>query len=77
MLRLQDGQDALEIWCIVPTLRAIGGRPEIAARVILERRRASIAFDLDRAAVEKVIRELQAALRLQSENPPQETTHRE
>lgn len=66
MLQLRDGQDTLEIWCIVPALRAAGGRPEIAARLILERRGTPIAFDLDKENVEKVIRELQAALRLQS-----------
>lgn len=73
VLRLQDGLDALEIWCILPTLCAIGGRPEIASRLILERRGVTIAYDLDRASTEKVIRELQAALRLNSPTAPETT----
>lgn len=66
MLQLRDGQDTLEIWCIVPPLRACGMRPELAARLILERRGDPRAFDLTTAQAEQIIRELQAALRLQS-----------
>ena len=67
MLQIQNGQDKLEIWCIVPPLRACGMRPEIAARLILERRGDPRAFDLTSEQAQQVIRELQAALRLQSE----------
>ena len=58
MISFKDHGDILEVWTITPPLPAVARRPEIAARIVLERRGAPVAFDLTREQVAQVIAEL-------------------